>query len=119
MLKTIRNIIRWAVPVFLMIWLPYRFYWDIDNYYTHFSDYAAGFVIIYGSVFLAVGLIMNIKRRKLFVTLFYSMALVICLFFGYWIFRISFCTECDHLTKSDLGFMLEPYADRFGFLWPD
>ena len=33
--------------------------------------------------------------------------------------RIPFCTECDHVKRSELGFMLEPFANRFGFFWPE
>ena len=118
-MEKFKRIGMYLVPSFLLLWFPARFYWDVFHYYTHFEDLLVvlmGFATI---IFCAVSMVQAFKRRNWAYMALVAAALLSCLFFGYWINRIPFCTECDHIRRSELGFMLEPFANRFGFLWPE
>ena len=114
-----KKLIKWLLAIFIIAWFPARFYWDVNHYYTHFDDVTALLFWIYGIIACAVFIVRTIKKKEWITFALFGLALVSCAFFGYWIFQIPFCTECDHITRSDLGFMLEPFADRFGPYWPD
>ena len=113
----IRRIIRWVVPAFVFFWFPCMFYLSIINYHTHFDD---PFTIMFGvpcALYCAISCFLAIRRREKGLAVVCGLAAASCVFFCYWIYRIPFCTMCDPIRKSDLGFMLEPFADRFGDLW--
>ena len=110
---------KWLLPVFLRIWFPARFYWDVTHYYTHFDDLSAVLLCLVGLILCTVWIIRAIRRRDWKYMVLIGLAMASCAFFGYWINRIPFCTECDHISRSELGFMLEPFADRFGYFPPD
>jgi len=89
------------------------FYLDIMNYQPHQTT---SFAIVLGvpcAIFCIAECALALKRKENSLALIYGAAVVSCIFFGYWIHRIPFCAMCEPIHKSDLGFMLEPFADRF------
>lgn len=60
-----------------------------------------------------------IRRREGIILLLAALAIASGTCFGYWIDQIPFCTECDHMKKSDLGWMVAPFADNFGYFYPE
>ena len=110
---------KWLIPFFLIIWFPTKFFWDIAHYHTHFEDLTALFLELAGLILCTILIVRAIRRRDWAYVIIVILAMVSCAFFGYWINRIPFCTECDHIRRSELGFMLEPFADRFGYFWPE
>ena len=109
-----RPAVKWLMPVFLMLWFPARFYWDIMHYYTHFEDIPAPLFELIGIILCTAGIIRAVRRRDRAYAVWVGCALASCIFFGYWINRIPFCVECNHISRDELGFMLAPFADRFG-----
>lgn len=105
---------KWLLPVFLILWYPARFFWDIMHYYTHFEDIPALLYELVGFILCTAGIIRAFKRREWGFAALVGTALVSCVFFGYWTNRIPFCVECNRISREELGFMLEPFADRFG-----
>ncbi len=108
--------VKWLLPVLLILWYPARFYWDIMQYHTHFEDLPSLFFELAGFILCTAGIIRAIKRHDWAYAALVGTALVSCVFFGYWTNRIPFCVECDRITREDLGFMLKPFADRFGYM---
>ena len=85
------------------------------DYHSHWDGQFLGYVFaIPGNIICAIGIVRALKRKNRSLAVAYAAALVSCVFFCWWITRIPFCTMCDGLRKSDLGFMLRPFADRFG-----
>ena len=112
----------WAVPVILALLFPALFYWEIFHYQPHMSDsFLIAFpIMIAAAVRFIIVAWRAAGKRAWGIVVFNALALACCLYFFYWIGRIPDCIECDGLwRKSDLGFMLEPFADRFGDLWLD
>ncbi len=113
----IKRIVKWAVPVFVFFFFPLRFYLNIAYYRSHEDD---PFTIMFGvicAITCVVVCFQALRRKETGQAVVCGLAIVSCVFFCYWIARIPFCTMCDPIRKSDLGFMLEPFADRFGDLW--
>ncbi len=117
--EKLKPIGKYLVPSLLLIWFPARFYWDVFHYHTHFEDMFSLFMEFSTIIFCAVSMIRAFKRRSLAYMALIAATMLSCIFFGYWINRIPFCTECDHVRRSELGFMLEPFANRFGYFWPE
>lgn len=110
--KLIR-ILRWALPLAITAYFPYRFYAEIAHYRVH----GGSAVIFLGMIcfLICLALIVSaVKRRSWFNLALCCIALFSCVFFSYWCMQIPFCQECEPLTKDDLGFMLRPYAETFG-----
>ncbi len=108
----IKQIIRWAFPLFVIIWFPCAFFHEVLHYQAHNDS----FTIAYGlpcAVVCLICLFRALKRKEICFTVVYGLAVVSCAFFCYWINRIPFCPICEPISKSDLGFMLEPFADSF------
>ncbi len=113
----VKRIVKWAVPVFVFFLFPLRFYLNIAYYRSHEDD---PFIIMFGVVCAIICIVVcfqALRRKETGLAVVCGLAIVSCVFFCYWIARIPFCTMCDPIRKSDLGFMLEPFADRFGDLW--
>ena len=109
----VRRIIRWAVPVFTVLWFPFRFYSDIMNYHAHCDDASPILLGIPCAVYCVTSCFLAIRRRESVLAVLCSLAAASCVFFCYWICRIPFCTMCEPIDRSDLGFMLKPFADTF------
>ncbi len=62
MKEKVRLAVKWLMPVFLMLWFPARFYWDIMHYYTHFEDNPALFFELIGIILCTAGIIRAVKR---------------------------------------------------------
>ena len=116
-----KRFVRWAFPVLLMLFYPWWFYTDVLSYHAHADGAAiAAFILGLPSVIICVVVIIRaVRRREWGVVILYGLAAATCVFFWYWIRRIPFCTMCYPMKKKDLGFMLEPFADRFGDFWLD
>ena len=114
-----KTILRWAVPLFLAAWAPFRFYRDVADWTAHNEDLFGPLVLLIGVVFCAAGIVRAAKKRAWPALAVNALALASCCFFGYWIWRIPFCPECDPMRRSDLGFMLAPFADRFEPYMPE
>lgn len=95
------------------------FYWKIMHYQPHHDNPFSGFVFIACVIGGVILLIRAIKRKQTIITVLYSFAIISGVFFLYWTTRIPLCLECEPMSKKDLGFMLEPFAERFGDYWPD
>ncbi len=109
----IRRIFKWAFPVFVLFWFPLTFYLGIMNYHAHSDD---PFTILFGApcaVYCITGCFLALKRKERGLAVICGLAAASCIFFCYWNYRIPFCTMCEPIHKRDLGFMLEPFADRF------
>lgn len=114
MIARLKRIVGLSIPIILILWFPYRFYTEITHYYTHYDGQLIGYILGYaGSAGCIAGIVFANRRRRKIVAVLYGMALVSCIFFCYWITRIPFCTMCEPIDRSELGFMLEPFADRF------
>ena len=107
-----------VTPCFPYDMVPGKVLLELAHYYTHFDDLPALFLELAALILCTVWIIRAIRQRDWKYMVFIGLTIVSCVFFGYWINRIPFCTECDHISRSELGFMLEPFADRFGYL-PD
>lgn len=109
-----RRVLKWLIPISLAVWFPIRFSIEIACYHTHYEEqiigYIAGFL---GLACCVAGLVRSLLRRERSVAALYIVAAISCVFFCYWITRIPFCPMCEPMKKSELGFMLEPFADRF------
>ena len=109
----IRRIIRWAVPIFVFFWFPFKFYQGINYYQSHIDD---PFTIMFGvpcALYCVISCFLAFRRKQKGLAVVCCLAAASCIFFCYWIYRIPFCTMCEPIHKSDLGFMLEPFADKF------
>ena len=107
---------KWIVPVLMAVAFPGLFYWEIADYESH-SEGLTLLMLVLGVAVLAVcalGLRWAVRGHSWGMALLYVLAAVSCVFFCYWMDRIPFCAVCEPMRKSDLGFMLEPFADRFG-----
>ena len=115
--NVLKTVAQWVFPLFVIFWFPFAFYYDIAHYSAHSDD---PFTCIFGFFCIIGCLICFIyargRKRKLLAAL-YVLAVISCVFFCYWIRRIPFCTMCSPMKKSDLGFMLRPFADSFGDFW--
>ena len=119
-IKTARCLLKWVIPIGLILWFPFRFYWEIAHYYTHYDNQLMGCILgVVGLVVCAAGIFWALYNDERAPVVLYGLAAISCVFFCYWITRIPYCTECDGLRRSDLGFMLRPFADRFGVLGDD
>ncbi len=116
MKKKTRLAVKCLVPVFLMLWFPARFYCDIMHYYTHFEDIPALLFELIGIILCTAGIIRAVKRCDRAYAAWIGCAPASCIFFGYWTNRIPFCVEYNHISRDELGFMLEPFADQFGWI---
>ena len=109
----VKRIIKWAIPLFVTVWFPFMFYMGIRNYHAHADD---PFTIMFGipcAICCITGCFLALKRKESGLAVVCGLAAVSCIFFCYWISRIPFCAMCEPIHKHDLGFMLEPFADRF------
>ncbi|MBQ9409951.1 MAG: hypothetical protein IJU28_11260 [Clostridia bacterium] len=120
MKETLKRVALWGFPLLLMILYPLGFYSRIAHYRPH-SD--AGWPLVLFAVpalvICSVILYRAAKRRLWGRFALYAVTIACCIFFTYWMGRIPFCTECEPIKKSDLGFMLEPYADTFSTWYLD
>ena len=109
----IKRIFAWAIPLFVFVWFPIMFYVGIANYQAHADD---PFTIMFGvpcAISCLIIGIMSLRQKKYGHAAICGLAVVSCVFFCYWIYRIPFCTMCEPVSREDLGFMLKPFADRF------
>ena len=109
----IKHIIAWAVPIFVFVWFPFIFCLAIMNYHAHADD---PFTIMFGvpcAISCFIICYKALRQKKYGHAAICCLAVVSCVFFCYWIYRIPFCTMCEPIDRSDLGFMLEPFADKF------
>ena len=86
---------------------------NIKNYQAHSDD---PFTIMFESpcvLYCMIGSFLALKRKESGLAVVCGLAAASCVFFCYWIYRIPFCTMCEPIDRSDLGFMLEPFADKF------
>ena len=107
-------IARWLLPVVIAAYFPYRFYGDIAHYQVHHDDIAVFFHGMISLLICGVLIVMAIRRRSWVNLALCCVAVCSCVFFCYWCMRIPLCQECEPLTVDELGFMLRPYAERFG-----
>ncbi len=110
--KRAKAIISWVFPVFVICFFPFRFYYDIMHYQIHHDDLLAILLGLPCVILCLIGFIQALKRREKSTSAVYGLAMVSCIFFCYWIIRIPLCPVCDSVSRSDLGFMLEPFADK-------
>ena len=108
----INSIVKWAFPIFVICFFPIRFYYDIMHYQIHHDDLFAILLGFVCAILCITGLISALRQREKSLSAVNGLALVSCVFFCYWIIRIPLCPVCDSISKSDLGFMLEPFADK-------
>ena len=119
MKKILGTVSKWAVPILMTALPAAMFYWEVMHYQAHFDSSLTGIVgiaCVVGGIFLLTGAIE--KKQKVNAAIC-GLAIASGLFFYYWSTRIPFCTKCEPMSKQDLGFMLEPFADRFGPYWGD
>ena len=109
-----------ALPIFLICLFPFMFCMRIAFYQPHYEGLITGQILGFvGVAACLAGIVRAVVREETGVVVLYLLAAVSCVFFCYWIGRIPFCAECEPMFRSDLGFMLEPFADRFGDVWLD
>ena len=108
------GILRWALPLAITAYFPYRFYADIAHYRAHGGSPWVFFLGMIGFLICLALIVSAVKRRSWFNLALCCIALFSCVFFSYWEMQIPFCQECEPLTRDDLGFMLRPYAETFG-----
>ena len=109
----VKRIIKWVIPILVFFWFPFMFYMNIKNYQTHSDD---PFTIMFEApcvLYCMIGSFLALKRKESGLAVVCGLAAASCVFFCYWIYRIPFCTMCEPIDRSDLGFMLEPFADKF------
>ena len=117
MMDSGKRILKYALPALLTLWPPVWFYWDVAHYSSHSSEYVSLFLGAASLIICGVKVYRAFREHDRYSVVMYAIAAISCVFFGYWIAQIPFCTECDHIRRSDLGFMLRPFADRFGPYW--
>ena len=108
-----KTVLKWAFPVFVICFFPIRFYYDIMHYQIHHDDLFAFLLGIPCVIICLTGFIWALKRREKGLSAVCGLAIASCVFFCYWIMRIPLCSVCEPISKSDLGFMLEPFAETF------
>ncbi len=111
------HIAKFVVPILLIAWFPYLFYANIAHYHSHAEDLLTPFIGIVSVIFCAVVIYRACKRHEWITVVLYGLAAVSALFFSYCIWQIPFCTECDHITRSDLHPLLKPFEERFAPYW--
>ena len=109
----IKRIVKWAVPLFVLLYFPLMFYMGVMDYHAHTDD---PFTIMFGvpcAICCIIGCFLALKRKESGLAVVCALAAASCVFFCYWIYRIPFCTMCEPIDRNHLGFMLEPSADKF------
>ena len=109
----VKRIIKWVIPILVFLWFPFMFYMNIRNYQAHSDD---TFTIMFGvpcAIYCMIGCFLALRRKESGLAVVCGFAVASCVFFCYWIYRIPFCTICEPIDRSNLGFMLEPFADKF------
>lgn len=108
-----RVMTKWGIPIFLMLWFPLMFYESVMHYQAHSDDVSPLVIGIPCAIGCFVALRRYYWRREKGMMILYALALVSCVFFTYWMWRIPYCVECDEISRDQLGFMLKPFADKF------
>ena len=116
--KAIR-IAKLIVPILLIMWFPYRFHADIIHYHSHAEDFLTPFIGFVCAVFCAVMIFRARRKHEWITVVLYGLLALSALFFSYCIWQIPFCTECDHITRSDLHPLLKPFEERFAPYWDE
>lgn len=114
MKKKALSVLEWTLPFLIAAWFPFRFYWEIAHYQAHHDDIGNLFLAMISLTLCAFMIVQAVRRRSWILVALCGAAACSCAFFSYWNMKIPFCLECEPLTKADLGFMLKPYAERFG-----
>ncbi|MBR5985563.1 MAG: hypothetical protein IK019_04035 [Clostridia bacterium] len=119
MRKEFASIAEHTVPICMTVLPAVAFYWAIMNYQPHHDSYLSSFVEI-GCIICGILLFCKaIKRKQTGIAVLYCLAILSGGFFLYWTMRIPLCLACEPMRKQDLGYMLKPFADRFGEYLPD
>ena len=112
-MMNVKRIIKWAIPLFVLFWFPFMFYMGIRNYHAHVDDPFTIMFAVPCAICCIIGCFLALKRKESGLAVVCGLAVASCVFFCYWIYLIPFCTMCEPIDRSDLGFMLEPFADKF------
>ena len=108
---TKKQLLRWAFPIFVSCFFPIRFYYDVLHYQIHHDDLLAILIGFPCVILCLIGFVSALMRREKGLSAVFALAAASCAFFCYWIMRIPLCPMCEPISKSELGFMLEPFAD--------
>ena len=110
---------KYIAPVLLMVWFSYRFYTNIAHYHSHAEDILTPFVEFVCVIFSAVTIYRACRQHEWITVVLYALTALSASFFCFCIWQIPFCTECDHITRSDLHPILKPFEDTFAPYWDE